>query len=134
MVAQIRRCDSIENGRSGIQVDDFWKGPIIIEECKLNYNQHSGLMLNAPDYPTDLAFFKVFKYGESNSNGNHFNSPQAGSMPRKLNTTVSASNISFGGGKIVPTSLFEDTYRTDRKMPTYQNPFKNRILGATYLS
>ena len=51
-----------------------------------------------------------------------------------MNTTVSASNISFGGGKVAPTSLFEETLRTDRKMPSYQNPFKNRVLGCVYLS
>jgi hypothetical protein len=57
----------MENGRSGIQVDDFWKGPIVLEDCKFNYNQHSGLMLNAIDYPAEKTFFKVFKQGEPNA-------------------------------------------------------------------
>lgn len=55
-------------------------------------------------------------------------------MPRKLNTNISASNLSFGGARIVPASLFEDTQRTDRKQPSYQNPFKNRYPGCVYLS
>jgi hypothetical protein len=38
MVVQIRKCDITENGRSGIQVDDFWKGPIIVEDTKLVNN------------------------------------------------------------------------------------------------
>ena len=81
----------------------------MIEECKLIYNQLSGIILNASEYPSEQTLFKMFKQGESSSAANLFNSPQGGSAPRKMNTTVSASNISFGGGRVAPTSLFEET-------------------------
>ena len=38
MIVQIKKCDISENGRSGIQVDDFWKGPIVVEDTKLVNN------------------------------------------------------------------------------------------------
>lgn len=38
LVVQIKKCDILENGRSGIQVDDFWKGPILIEDAKIYFN------------------------------------------------------------------------------------------------
>jgi hypothetical protein len=66
-------------------------------------------MMNAIEYPEELAFFRVFKPGESSLTTNLFSSPQGGSLPRKMNTNISASNLSFGGAKILPTSLFEDT-------------------------
>jgi len=74
MIVHIRRTDIIQNGRSGVQVDDFWKGPLIFEDCKFNMNKHSGIILNATDYPADHNFFKTFKAGETNFAGS-FSSP-----------------------------------------------------------
>lgn len=53
MVVQIKRCDIVQNNRTGLQVEDFWKGPIILEETKFSFNKYSGIILSASDYPAD---------------------------------------------------------------------------------
>ena len=83
-------------------IDDFWKGPVILEECKLTFNKHSGIILTSNEYPINHDFFKSAK--------------ELSSSLRKLNT----STIS----KVVPSNLFDEL--TFSKPISYQNPFKNR--------
>lgn len=86
MILQAVRCEFVYNNRSGIVIDDFWKGPVILEECKLTFNKHSGIILTSNEYPDHHEFFKSAK-------------ELSGSL-RKLNT----STIS----RVVPSNLFEE--------------------------
>ena len=84
MIIQAVRCEFIYNNRSGIVIDDFWKGPVIFEECKFTFNKHSGIILTSNEYPDNHDFFKS-------------NKDLSGSI-RKLNTNT----------KVVPSNLFEE--------------------------
>jgi len=92
----------VNNNRSGIVVDNFWKGPVILEECKFTYNKHSGVILTSNEFPSNLDFFKN---GKDLVNGSI----------RKLNTST----------KIAPANLFEESLAA-KPQPSYKNPFKTR--------
>jgi hypothetical protein len=61
MILQAVRCEFVNNIRSGIVIDDFWKGPVLLQDCKFTFNKHSGVILTSNDYPTDIEFFKAGK-------------------------------------------------------------------------
>ena len=80
------KCEFTYNNRSGIVIDDFWKGPVVLQECKLTFNKHSGIILSSNEYPDNHEFFKNPK-------------ELTGSL-RKLNT----STIS----KVVPSGFLDE--------------------------
>ena len=45
MIIQMCDCEFIQNQRNGCIINNFWKGPVLIEKCKFYENMESGLIL-----------------------------------------------------------------------------------------
>ena len=67
LTVHINCCEFVSNARSGLLVEDFWKGQVLISQSKFNFNKHSGIILSAIDYPQDTSLFKSGKTNDLSS-------------------------------------------------------------------
>ena len=95
-------------------VEDFWKGPISITECKLNSNKQSGISLVA-NRPQPLHGKPAAKLDHSSLVATMMEKKKMGSL---LGGTMSRS-------KVVPSNLFVEESTKIKQPSNYVNPLKH---------
>jgi hypothetical protein len=56
MATKIVDCEFSLNYSHGCWIDEHWKGPVSISQCRFSYNQESGLTVKAEKYPKSILF------------------------------------------------------------------------------
>lgn len=68
MIVYINRCECTLNSRTGLVVEEFWKGPVIVHESKFIQNKHSGIMLSSLYHPpNEMSLFRSSRANDISS-------------------------------------------------------------------
>lgn len=90
MIVHLNRCEFLMNNKNGLAVEDYWKGPVLISDCKFNANKYNGVLLTASMQPVEQSLFRSL-----NNRTNHdtssimINGPL---HPRKLQMSNTTAN------------------------------------------
>jgi hypothetical protein len=115
MIVRVHNCSMNGNEGHGLTVEDFWKGPISITECKLNTNKQSGANFVA-NRLHNLQGKSVSKLNHSSLIATLMEKKKMGSMT--LGGTMSRS-------KVVPSNLFVEESTKIKQPSSYVNPLKH---------